>query len=121
MKRDMDLIRVILHQAENHDLPNWYSVPFTVEGYEALVVAKHVELLVEAGLIKARFLRTDQAGLQAAYVERLTWAGCEFIEATRDESVYRKAKEVTVAKTGGLVFEILKDVLLSLAKAAIKI
>jgi Hypothetical protein (DUF2513) len=119
MKRDMDLIRRILLKAESQDEPQWWRIPFTVEGYDDGLVAKHVVLLIEAGLLLGRPLSTDQSGLQAAVVDRLTWDGHEFLEATRDEQLYQKAKGITIAKGGGLVFDVLKEVLISLTKARI--
>jgi hypothetical protein len=46
----------------------------------------------------------------------LTWQGHEFLDASRDESFWNKAKGKLAGVTGGIGFELLKAVLLSQAK-----
>lgn len=41
-------------------------------------------------------------------VNSLTWAGHEFLEASRDDSRWEKVKRLLLEKTGGLSFEVLK-------------
>ena len=53
MKRDMDLIRKILLRIEESPDFSFIS-PFDIEGYETEQISYHIELLDEAGLIKAK-------------------------------------------------------------------
>jgi hypothetical protein len=46
----------------------------------------------------------------------LTWKGHEFLEASRDDTRWKQAKETVVKKAGGVVFELLKEVLIEGAK-----
>ena len=50
------------------------------------------------------------------WIHRLTWAGHEFLDAARDETRYRKAVRRVVDCTGGLIFEVLKALLVEEAK-----
>jgi hypothetical protein len=52
-------------------------------------------------------------------INGLTWAGHEFLEASRDDSRWNKAKKIISEKTGSFSFEILKSILMDLMKGAI--
>lgn len=117
MKRDVDLIRQIILQAEQANEKINVGAKFKVKGYDDILVAKHIELLVEAGLLKARLTRTDTDGVVEAYVERLTWDGHEFLDAARNESVWNKAKVIIKEKVGTVSFEVLKTLLIKISKS----
>jgi len=51
--------------------------------------------------------------------KRLTWAGHEFIEAARNDTVWQKTKTVVREKTGALTLEMLKLGLTEMGKALI--
>jgi hypothetical protein len=70
-------------------------------------------LLNEAGLIVA----VDASSMQDIQwiPQRLTWQGHEFLDSSRDNNVWNKAKEI-MAKTGGFAFEIAKPLLIILLK-----
>ena len=53
MKRDMDLVRQIMIQVESTDEETLRQRPLQVEGHDLATVARHVELLQEAGLVDA--------------------------------------------------------------------
>ncbi len=53
-------------------------------------------------------------------IGRLTWADHEFLEAARNETFWKKAKGTVKEKTGGLSFELLKQMLLQLPHKAKK-
>jgi hypothetical protein len=55
---------------------------------------------------------------QAAVIS-VTWAGHEFLEASRDEGLWLKAKKAAGAG-GGMVLDVLKSVLIGLATEAAK-
>ncbi len=107
MKRDMDLIRKILLAIEAHPEPEYWDVPLNIEGYSNKDIAYHVKLLSEAGLIEAR--KQEIIGYPTQWeVNALTWAGHEFLEASRDDSRWEKVKRLLLEKTGSLSFEVLK-------------
>lgn len=116
MKRDMDLIREILRTLESAPHPAW-SGYLRIQGYEHEQVQYHTYLLCEAGLIDG-VDASDRGGL-AIINARLTWQGYEFLEASRDDKLWSKAKKTLLEKGGGLVFEVLKELLNAMLRQAI--
>lgn len=114
MRRDDDLIRKLLLAIEETDEP---PDSIKIEGYEELIVNRHLELLEEAGYIEATPLRSAMPPyLMAVHVERLTWDGHDFLEAARNETVWKKARERIKSFGGGVSFAVLKTILIEVAK-----
>jgi hypothetical protein len=113
MKRDIDLIKAILLGLEESD-----SVG-EVPGYSGEQIGYHIALLEDAGLITREL--HHNAAISAAMLARtrMTWAGHEFLDASRNKSIWEKAKKITLEKTGALTFEVLKSVLIQLGKEAV--
>jgi hypothetical protein len=111
MKRDMDLIRLILLAIEAHPKPSMWNVPLKIPEHEEPEVCYHVKLLEEAGLVEAH-INMRGGGVLECNVNSLTWAGHEFLEACRDNSRWEKVNRLVKEKTGSLSFEVLKSVLI---------
>lgn len=112
MKRDMDLCREILRQMEVHPNPEG-PIKIKIEGRPDQEITYHLHLLRQADLIEA-IEKTTFAGMAYA-PQRLTWKGHEFLDAARDDTIWRKAKERLLGVAGGLTF----DLLLAALKAEI--
>jgi hypothetical protein len=111
MKRDMDLIREILLEKEAEH--THMHLPHCSSQQE---FAYHVALLKEAGLVEA-IVRTDHKGMpEAASIIRLTWTGHEFLDAARNDSVWKNAKDKIIKAGGSWTFSILGDILKEVAK-----
>lgn len=119
MKRDMDLVRTILLKVEESDLVHDSQRDLLeIPDVDPKLLALHVKWLEEAGLIVCDCDGGFHTGI--VYMpERLTWAGCEFVEAARKESTWKAATKTVAEKTGGIVFEVLKQVLAKLAMNAL--
>ncbi len=119
MKRDMDLVRSILLKIEASEDDRRAGIKLgSVEGHSAVEVSYHVKLLAQAGLIEAKHLSTFDT---SKWVPRqLTWAGHEFLDAARDANLWERAKCTVLKQTGGLSLEVLKSVLIKLAKQAVE-
>ena len=116
MKRDMDLARRILMEIEKRPYTG-ADMDIQLEGSSDEEVTYHVMLLNEAGLIEAfNFSSHDGVSWKPA---RLTWAGNEFLEASRDDTRWEKAKAVMKDKGGGMSFEVLKQLLVKLVSASV--
>lgn len=116
MKRDMDLVRRIAFLLE--DLRPGEQLAYDkVDDYDHEVVKYHFAIMKENGLIEG----TDYVGATRVvdFALRLTWTGHEFLEAARNDTVWKKAKDTLLQRAGGLVFEVLKVLLLETAKAAV--
>lgn len=119
MKRDMDLCRQILLDIESNpdaDGSNVISVEY--EGRSESEISYHLALLKEAGLLEAVVASEFSDGL-VVLPKRLTNAGHEFLDASRNESIWQKAKALVLEKTGGLSMGILKSVVTKLATDAV--
>lgn len=116
MKRDMDLFRKVLFEVEAipPDMVHWMQ--FTVEGYSQDEVAYHARLAHDAGFILARFL----PGTNDFAVQRLTYAGTEFLDAARSDTLWHKAKQTLLKNAGVLTVEGLKLALSHLMESAAK-
>ena len=108
MKRDLDLVRKILFQVEEKGQARGL-VDLEIPGYPPEQIAHHVWLLQDAGLIEAQDLSTS---LGFDYrPKKLTWVGHEFLDAARNDTVWRKTKELVKEKGGSIPFEVLKGLL----------
>lgn len=105
MKRDMDLIRRIA--LEMADAPAGAAVEMDPGDDKALWVL-HVIWMQEAGLVKAE-VNEFMDGTSKARVLRLTWAGCEFVDAVRSEPLWAKAKQTVLKPAMSFTFDLLKD------------
>jgi hypothetical protein len=105
MKRDMDLCRAILLDLEEREQgAGWVEID--IPEFSREQITHHIRLLDEAGLIDAEDL-TNMSGSEWK-AKRLTWAGHEFIDAARSDTVWQKTKTIVREKTGVLTFEALK-------------
>ena len=101
----MDLIRDILVCTETGE-------DRSVDGFSQHEVAYHVWLLVDAGYLDALIQRDHKNVPSAFHINSLTWEGHEFLDAMRDETLWKKAKETFIKPgaswTAKLIFEWLK-------------
>ena len=114
MKRDMELVRTILLAVEENGPPRGFF-QLELRGYDPETVSHHVLLFGDAGLLEIhdRKLRNHFEVMP----KRLTWAGHEFLDAARNDTIWNKAKELVKEKGGAVPFEVLKDLLLKLASS----
>ena len=110
MKRDMDLVRAILNVIEEQHLPNTGNWAPTIEGYDAATILAHVELLNDAGLLKAKIMK-GLGGSGGAHITGITWAGYEFINAAKDETIWVKAKSAILKHGSSMTFDLLLELL----------
>lgn len=118
MKRDMDLCRKILEAVEQAPTSIGF-VEIEIEGYSADEISYNVLLLQEAGLLTAIDITGMSSSVQEMKPERLTWEGHEFLEAARNETRWKRAKDIIQEKGGGAVFEVVKAVLIDLMKGKV--
>lgn len=106
MTRDMDIVRQIALAAA--DLPYGQGLD-RIEGIDRTVFAMHVIWMKEGGLVAASVTEYTSGDAPRAEVIRLTWDGCEFADAVRSDTVWRKAKESVVKPTTSFTFGLLKE------------
>ena len=100
MKRDMELIRKILFKLEDQSMEE-SSTKIEIDGVDDQVVSYHIMLLDEAGLVKG--IDISSASDVYWFADRLTWDGYEFLEAAKNDKIWKKAVDLVTTKGGGLV------------------
>ena len=76
-----------------------------------------MRIMIDAGLIEGRisdYITSDAP--QHPYIHNLTWAGHDFLDAARNDTVWRAAKEKVLKPGVSWTFELLREILKALAK-----
>ena len=109
MKYDPDVARQILKAMEAH---NDDEIPFRTNLLPDLDDAKyyfHCRLLSEAGFISIYKMRL-QGGSNYYWPRELKWAGVQFIEMFKDETLWQRTKSEAAAKGVGVALETLTQI-----------
>ena len=110
MKRDMDLIRLLLLRAEGEEpAPDLSAYPHEQQVY-------HSALLIEAGLVRGEIITDGNGQPNATVTLRLTWKGHEFLDAARNDTVWKKAAETTKKAGVHVTMAVLEELLKKLLK-----
>jgi hypothetical protein len=113
MKRDMDLIREILIEVEKVPaLVMWESRPLL--GYNDEEVFAHIELAREAGLVEASLMSGA-----CAIIQRITNDGYDFLEASKQPTLWQQAKDRITAAGLPVTIAVAKTVLQTLVNDAL--
>lgn len=111
MRRDMDLVRDIL-LACSRSADGTVDASSLSDGQRSReLVAYHIDIMVEAGLIHGNVTRAFGDDAVVAKAGPLTWEGNEFLDAVSSDSVWRQVK----AKLGETVKSATLDVIKALA------
>jgi hypothetical protein len=114
MERDMDLCREILRQMAAHQDLN-SPVEIEVEGRSLEEITYNIYLLYDGGLIEAIDART-QANKLAYEPLCMTWRGSEFYETAKDDTTWRRGKELVLKAGSGLSYDVLSSALTALIR-----
>lgn len=117
MKRDMDLCRAILLALEAGKAigPNE-----PLGGYDDVQVGYHCYLLADAGLAIGAEWECDDGSHYPQYrIAYLTWTGHEFLDLSRNQTVWKKITSTVKEKTGALAFDMVKAALTAAASGAV--
>jgi hypothetical protein len=116
MNRDMNLVRKILLEIENQR-SGYAPNNFAVEGYTQERIRYHAYIMMQGGLIEG-IDRTDlDSTSPQAIPKNLTWAGHEFLEAARNDTIWKKAMDIVKEKGGTITITALSQLLSSLMKS----
>ena len=104
MKRDMELCRLLLMKVEGETTPD-------LSEYSEEQITYHTALLIEAKLADGGVALDGVGYPAAARAIKLTWQGHEFLDAARNDTIWKKA--VTKIKSAGssVTFPILQEIL----------
>jgi hypothetical protein len=91
MKRNMELVRAILLAMDAHE----HGVApdgFTIAGYDDEVIGHHVWLMAQGQLVTAVVVTTQTDRSPVAKPITLTWAGHDFLDAVRHDTIWAQVK-----------------------------
>lgn len=113
----MELIRAILMEIEaNDELTGRGPADLYLEGYTDAQIGYHTKLLFDAGYIDA----IDMTAVGSPYPElkptSLTWRGHEFLDAAKNETVWKRAMDAVREKGGSVPISVLQALLIEFAK-----
>jgi len=103
MKRDMEIVRLILQSIESGE------EPAATEGVPVDEHVYHIDLMIEAGLLKGDMVGRKDGSPRGAAIQRLTWAGHDFLDAARDPTIWQKAKEKVLKPGASWTFGLLVE------------
>lgn len=115
MKRDINLVREILLWATAQEIAGIYRNPSLPE-YAEDQIAHHVHLMWQAGLVDATDTTSNSSAGPSAILISVTWAGHDFIDAARDNTIWNKTKSKVLSSGAAFTFDLLKDFLVLAAK-----
>ena len=122
MKRDMELVRKLLMELADSEFYSNMGLP-SIDGYSEDKIRYHALIMRDAGLLTfSEGFETDGIfGPTEDMQLRITWAGHEFLEKSRDEKIWRSVVNKTKEKTGGLSFEVIQGLLIAALSKAVGI
>jgi hypothetical protein len=103
MKRDMELIRLLLLQQELD------AAPSELQNYSIDDQLYNLELMHDAGFIVATFNRDTTGKAKAASIRRLTWGGHDFLDSTKDSEIWKMAKDHIIKPGASWTFSLLLE------------
>lgn len=102
------------------DAPNAYLDSLNkIEGYSEDQVIYHVRQLISDGYIDGEVI--DSIGRQGSglFIRRLSWKGHQFVENSRNDSFWKRSKEIVLSKVGGVSIDVLAETLKRLVENAL--
>lgn len=115
MKRDMRLVRKILLAVQSR--PDARAEPLTVDGYDLHLVARHLEMLVDAGLLQGHVAPVGRFHSGKLVITDMSWAGHDFLAALENKGVWAKVKgSFSGSELAGMPIEVMKDIGVGLLK-----
>ena len=115
MQRDMNLVRQILLELEKSDGYSEFRT-IRIQGQSSEVIAYHLILLYEAGLIEGTPNKQTFNSPASISTRRLTWDGHEFLDLSRNDKLWKKALEEVKKAGAPFTLDILKGLLLFWSK-----
>ena len=101
----MDLIRRIAFVIEESDGID--STAITIDGFNADQIAYHCELMNEAGLFTAIDTTCMSSPYSEFHINRLTTVGHDFVDAARNDTLWKKAMATVKSQVGGVTIELM--------------
>lgn len=119
MKRNMDLVRSILLETEKAD-SSYDAGRLVCEAYSIDEIYYHVELMQAHGLIDAVIQKDWNGSVVLCRIEALTWDGCDYLDAIRDNGIWARTKKAVAETVGSTTMSAIKEIAVMIAVQAVK-
>ena len=114
MKRNMELVRELLLRVEAEQ-----GFDSLTSKYSQEEIVGHVEILLDAKLLDGKVYHALSGGPGSAHIQRLIWAGHEFLDNARNDTVWNKAISIIKDKSVSVSFDVLASLLKSLVSSSL--
>ena len=119
MERNMDLCRLILFKIEaEYRSTSLYNL--NIDGFDLDTVAYHCKILADAGLLDSYEPIYGDDRIYAFSVGSLTWAGHDFLDKIRENTMWDRIKDKIKENTLPMTLEVIKNVATNLIDYQIK-
>jgi hypothetical protein len=105
MKRDFELIRLILLKAEEESVQGQAYHP-VIDGYDKQTISEHINLMGEKEYLIVIPIKNKEGRM--FYVEEIRMAGYDYLDAVRNNAVWDRIKLVLGRKSIPFSFEMIK-------------
>lgn len=116
MKCDVDLVRQILLEIENQEV-GYAPTDFMIDSYTYEQFRYHAYIMIQGGLIEGIDCTDFNSTSPQAIPKNLTWAGHEFLKVARNDTLWKKAKDMVEERGGAITVAVLSQLLSSLMKS----
>ena len=116
MKRDLDLIKLILLEYEKLPPPPHGIMKIEVPNFSDDEVIYHQKLLMDDDYILGNS-QMYLGGSQDFFPERLTNKGHDFLEKMKNETAWKKTKDTIIEVGGGFALDIVSALITATIKA----
>lgn len=110
MKRDLDLVRTILKEIESRPAGD-FARGLPIDGRVQAEVDEHVRIMIDAGLLDGQPKTMTLHGYHPTVIRGLSWHGHDFLDAARDDSIWKKVREKVVKAAGSMAFDVVVELL----------
>jgi Hypothetical protein (DUF2513) len=109
MTRDMELIRkIFIEILKRKDVR---PSPLEIDGFDEVAVARHLEMLLSAGLIEGQKSVPLDRGILIVLVKDLSWQGHDFAATLLNDDVWSTIKKkLSVSQLSELPLTVIKSV-----------
>lgn len=91
MRRDMELIRMMVLAIEDHS--SGWAPELNFPGYDRAQIGYHAYLIVSAGLASGSDITTSESMGLEYHISHLTPAGHDFAESARNQYIWDKVQD----------------------------
>ena len=119
MKRDLDLIRLIMLNLEAKE-DDHVIRDLKIDGYSSGLINYHLILLRDAGFIACEATKSSTSDrIIEVFPAYLTWNGQEFLAACKNETIWNEVKAKAGNRFESITFGVLEAMLAAAAKSGL--